>query len=166
MTDPHRTPKADLAEIQRALRALLEPNQVAELRAWGTANGSQSGYFSDFDKMARAASQLSGQGDGVYFTPNPVNPDLLARANNRVRQYVKTGESTSDGNIMRRRRLLIDFDPERLAGISATDAEHEEALRRARQCKEWLTGVGWPDLLWADSGNGAHLIAAVDLPRR
>ena len=38
------------------------------------------------------------------------------------------------------------------------------ALDRARQCREWLHQQGWPEPIFADSGNGAHLLYRVDLP--
>ena len=65
--------------------------------------------------------------------------------------------TASDGDIVRRCWLFIDFDPVRPAGISATDAEHEAALERARRCRDWLHARGWPAPLAADSGNGSHL---------
>ena len=77
-------PKADVAEIQRTLDLLLESGQVAELRVLNTQQGTASGYFTDFDKLAQAAAANSGKASGVYVTLNPVNPNLLARANNRV----------------------------------------------------------------------------------
>ena len=46
------------------------------------------GYFDNDHRldMAKSAAQLSNDGaGGAYFTLNPVNPDLLARAANRVR---------------------------------------------------------------------------------
>jgi hypothetical protein len=51
------------------------------------------------------------------------------------------------------------------AGISSTDAEHEAAINRAAQIKSWLeTTLGFPELIIADSGNGAHLLGRIDLP--
>jgi hypothetical protein len=151
-----------VAEIQRTLDLLLEPGQVAELRVLNTQQGTASGYFTDFDKLAQAAAANSGKASGVYVTLNPVNPDLLARANNRVKKYVK--ETTADRDILKRRWFPIDFDAKRPAGISSTDVEHELALDRARTCREWLGSQGWPEPIFADSGNGAHLLYGVDLP--
>jgi hypothetical protein len=120
-----------------------------------------SGYFSDHSLLAKNASRLSGKAPGVYVTLNPVRPDLLARAANRVNRYTKI--ATSDTDVLLRRWFAIDFDPVRPAGISATDAEHEAALDCARRCKDWLQAQGWPDPVLADSGNGGHLLYRVDL---
>ncbi len=52
----------------------------------------------------------------------------------------------------------------RPAGISSIDAEHQAALVRAWACRLWLTAQGWPEPIFASSGNGAHLIYPIDLP--
>src|SRR5262249_25957729 len=31
-------------------------------------------------------------------------------------------------------------------------------------CRDWLSGMGWPFPVQADSGNGAHLLYAISLP--
>jgi hypothetical protein len=147
--------------VSQALDILLEPNSVAELRAVGTRRGTVSGYFDDQSLLAKAALNLSGKAPGVYVTLNPVRPDLLARAANRVRSHTKN--AACDVDILLRRWFAIDFDPVRPAGISATDTEHEGALDRSRQCKGWLQAQGWPDPVLADSGNGGHLLYRLDL---
>ena len=65
---------------------------------------------------------------------------------------------------MARRRLTIDFDPDRPAGISATDEEKVLASRLTWTARLDLHALGWPDPIEADSGNGYHLNYAVDLP--
>jgi len=112
--------------------------------------------------MIKAASQWSGKAPGIYLTLNPVNPDLLARAQNRLIHYAK--HTTADTDIEWRHWLPIDFDPLRPAGISSTDAEHQAALDRAVACRDWLATQGWPEPIYADSGNGAHLLYRIDLP--
>ena len=157
-------PKADAAEIQRALDLLLEPGQVVEIRIPNTNHATVSGYFTDFGKLAQAAAANSGKAPGVYVTLNPVNPDLLARANNRVEKYVN--ETTADVDILKRRWFPIDFDVVRPAGISSTDAEHEAALARARECRTWLQSQDWPAPILADSGITRNEIPAIRVGRR
>jgi hypothetical protein len=104
---------------------------------------------------------MSGKAEGVYLTLNPAFSDLLARGSNKLVRYAK--HATSDEQVLRLHWLLLDFDPIRPAGISSTDAEHEAALHRARECREWLRTQGWPAPVFADSGNGGHLAFRVDL---
>jgi len=162
------TLRHDRDEILRTCQALFAPGQVAELRAldavtreWRRPH-TVSGYFDDWDKLAAAALDIRAR--GIYVTLNPVNPALLARANNRVRDMQAGESSTSDNDIGARRWLPIDCDPVRPSGISATDAEHDLALARAREIRAYLQARSWPEPLLADSGNGAHLLYRMELP--
>ena len=151
---------ADLGEIKRAIALMFQPGQVYEVRSF--PRGTTSGYFNDFDKMAVAVANLSGRGPAVYCTLNPVLPDLLARSANRVKQWAKT--TTVDSQITRRRWLPIDVDPQRPADISSSETEHGAAIDRAMEVREWLAGFCWPEPIFADSGNGAHLLYRLELP--
>jgi hypothetical protein len=155
--------EAEPVYIRKVLGYLFEPGQVVELRAPQTSKGTISGYFDDMEKLAGAATELSGNVPGVYVTLNPINPTLFARAANKLIRYAK--HTTSDKDIIKRRWLPIDFDPIRPAGISSNDGEHLEAIERAKQAKAWLEkDLGFPSLVLADSGNGGHVLGRIDLP--
>jgi len=150
-------------EMARALSVLFQPGDVAEMRAPKAGKyKTVSGYFNDWSALAKAAAQWSGRAPGVYVTLNPVDPALLARAENRAVPYAEL--TTSDSNILTRRWLLVDIDAARPAGISATEEEHEAALALAGTVRAVLIGEGWTAPVVADSGNGAHLLYRVDLP--
>lgn len=156
----------DESEIRRAL-AILAPSGVVEIRAPnarlnGYRPGTAAGYFDNHEGAAKGAAKLSGHAPGVYITINLVDPALLARAANRLDPRAK--HTTSDAEIIARRWLLLDFDPVRPAGISSNDAEHTTALERALGVRDWLNSQGWPAPVYADSGNGAHLLYRVELP--
>jgi putative DNA primase/helicase len=93
---------------------------------------------------------------------NIINPDLLARAANRIEEKPKS--TTSDKDIVRRCKLLVDLDPERPTDVSSTDIEKEAAREHAEAILEYLAGRGWVAPVVADSGNGYHLLYPVDLP--
>ena len=157
------------AEVEKALRLILQPRQVTELRAFSVTlcgdryvHKTVSGYFDDPAKLAKAAADIVSA-KGIYFIPNVLNPALLARAANRIRP-VKDDPTTADHDIQCRLYLLIDADVIRPAGISATDAEHEAAIAKAKEIRGWLTSMEWPDPIIADSGNGGHLMYRIDLP--
>jgi hypothetical protein len=154
-------PNGGAPYIQRVVSLIHEHGAVTELRSLKTNKGTISGYFDDFAKLAKIADELNGNAS-VYVMLNPVNPALLARANNRIEPYAR--ETTADKYIVKRRWLPLDFDPVRPSGISATDEEKEAALERARKCRDWLTSLGFPSGLFADSGNGGHLLYLIDLP--
>jgi hypothetical protein len=166
-TDPPQTlklnhkPQPNLQSINSALELLLEPGSTAELRILNTECGTVSGYYRQPKKLAEAAYQWDSA-PGIYVTLNPVNPDLYARAADRTQTFAKN--TTSDRDIACRRWLPIDFDPVRPSGISSTAAEHDAALERAKSCRDYLQACGWPEPIFANSGNGAHLLYRVDLP--
>jgi len=162
--------KPDPTEILRFLSLIAEPGQIIELRLLKVRRGANgfcgtmSGYFSDQSKLAAAAAEHGNSAQGVYVTLNPVNPDLLARAANRLQFCGKDTPLTKDGEIGVRRWLPIDLDPVRASGISSTDEEHESAKQRAVQIRDALHSEGWPRPILGDSGNGAHLLYRIDLP--
>jgi hypothetical protein len=160
-------------QVARWLRLFIEPGQVTELRVVNYTDDPRGrwprtllGYFDHehLDAMARAALEHTGGAEGVYFIPNPVNPDLLARACNRVRQ-AKTGEGTEDRGVLARRWLFIDADPVRPSGISSTDEEKQAAWELIGRVGDYLSGRGFRGTILADSGNGYHLHVPIDLPR-
>ena len=166
-TNKGRTPLVDQAAIIDTWRRLLADGQVSELRALEATTTSDryprtlTGYFNNAEALAAAVAAIT-TAKGVYVIPNPVNPDLLARASNRIKPAGK-GELTQDGDILRRRWLLIDADPVRPTGISSTDAEHAAALQRVKDIAADLQAAGWPEPIIADSGNGAHALFRIDL---
>ncbi len=150
--------------IKYALGLLTEPGQIVELRIpkAGGRKRTDSGYFDNPQDLAAAAQRYNGR-DTAYVTLNPVNPDLLARAANRMREYADT--TTSDADIARRLWLPVDVDPIRPADISSTEEEHSAALARVGEIVAWLaTDLGWPAPITSDSGNGGHALYRVDLP--
>jgi len=149
----------NLEELGRAIELLLAPGCVYELRCLGTKQGTVSGYFSDYMELGIAATQYSGQCDGVYLVLNPVNPRLIHRSPNRTKSWVKKGETTTDEEVSERRWLLVDFDPVRPSGLSATDDEQAFAFDRALAAREYLRQDGARGLVFANSGNGFHLLA-------
>jgi hypothetical protein len=158
--------ESKLGEIQAALKLIHQPGVVVELRALEVAfnpnhRTTWSGYFNNMEKLARSALRFSGHAAGVYGTLNPVDPDLLARAENLVIQSPK--QTTTDRDIIHRNWFPIDFDPIRKSGISATDEERRVALDCMYACRQWLEDQGWPRPLVADSGNGYHLLYRIDL---
>jgi hypothetical protein len=150
--------------------ALFGPDQFVEVRAVGVSEryGRPSTWAGFFDpggrvKLAEAAIRLTEKSQGVYFTLNPIDPGLLARRCNRVAK-ADAGELSKDKDVLRRRWLLVDADPVRVAGVSATDAEKEQARALALAARDHLRGRGWPDPILTDSGNGYHLLYRIDLP--
>ena len=113
-----------------------------------------SGYYTDVTKIAQDVKPFDGKGN-IYFTLNPVNPDLLARAANRLKYSVET--TTKDNDIIADRWLPIDIDPIRPKDISSTDKELKLALKKQAEIVTWLDKFSIPTITGM-SGNGAHIL--------
>ncbi|AGB03477.1 hypothetical protein [Methanoregula formicica] len=152
-------------EVLAATCILIAPGQIVEVRAI-TDDGIASGYFDSPEDLAEKVGALDvlPSVQGIYITLNPVNPALLSRRANRIKiRLGKKDVTTSDADIVRRRWLPVDVDPVRPSGVSSTGTEHAAAIAKARRIAEYLTGMGWPAPVLADSGNGAHLLYLIDL---
>jgi P4 family phage/plasmid primase-like protien len=155
--------------VSRVYPLFFRPGEVVEVRALGVrgnspawegwTNGPVRGYFDNAADFARAAAAVDkAGGKGVYFTANPVNPDLLARAANRLLPTDSPSSSTSDKDIVCSRWLLVDVDPVRPAGISSSQYELEQAAQVGEELTAWLEKeCGWPAGIRALSGNGYHI---------
>lgn len=160
----------DANEIIHALRLWFQAGDVFEVRVLDAVSAdwmrphTESGYF-DYEHIPDAAAAIGKLRAyrGAYATVNPVKPELLARAWNRIRPVLKE-PTTADSEVLARRWLLIDCDPKRASGVSSTKAEHESALAKARKIRSDLFSLGWPDPIMTDSGNGAQLMYRIDLP--
>ena len=151
--------------ILQALRVLYLPGQVVELRVpKGGPDGTISGFFNRGALLAQSAAELSGRYPGIYTTLNPLRPELLQRSPNRITRNADKGTLATDADVIARRWMLVDVDPERPADMSSTDAERAAAFELASRVADWLADRGWPLPILADSGNGAHLLYRVDLP--
>ncbi|HAJ27922.1 MAG TPA: hypothetical protein DCG53_11895 [Syntrophus sp. (in: bacteria)] len=152
----------------------FNPGEVVEIRAiglsgknpgWtGFARETVLGYFNNAQDFEKCAAILDKAGaTGVYYTLNPCNPALLARAANRLKVMKYT---TQDKDIVCVRWLPIDLDPKRPAGISATDAEVALAKNMAKLVTAWMeTEMGFSKAVRGFSGNGYHLLYRLpDLP--
>lgn len=150
----------DSPQMVRLTLELFCPDRVTEIRALdveGRNRRTDSGYFDDFAKAAGFVQRYvkDNKTRGVYFIPNTVPRDLLARAQNRIEEFAKA--TTTDDSIEQRTDLYIDFDPVRPSGISSTEVQLQTAIARAGEASEWLKEQGFGDSLLACSGNGSHL---------
>lgn len=168
----NQTERFSRDEAAAALKKIFRPGDVFEIRALDAQTTSYSrphtvsGYF-DYEHIDHAVSLIEKDirfARGIYYTPNPVEPALLARAANRFRDMGQRDPSTADKDIPRRRWLLIDCDAIRPSGISSSDAEHQAAADKAAEIRDGLASMGFPAPVEIDSGNGAQLMYSVDLP--
>lgn len=154
-----------------AIQLLFSIGDTVEVRAlkvqgYGNSLKTWFGYFFYDGNNAQAIVNeilKLAPAKGIYFTLNPVDPNLRARSNNKM-TIAETGNTTGDQDILSRRHLLIDIDSVRKSDTSATDALVQLAYAIALQIYNYLTNQGWPQPIICFSGNGFHLLYPVDLP--
>lgn len=147
---------------------LFKGSSLVEVRLLGKT--TYSGYFTDVETLIRQLRPLLDNNNAqyygsmqAYFTLNEINPSLYSREQRDV--FVKKPKSTTtDGDIIRRKFVLIDLDPNRAAGISASDEEFEKAHLKAVDVYRYLLKEGFHEPLITKSGNGWHLYLTCDMP--
>ena len=147
-------------ELRHTLEELRKPGELFEIRILNTKDGVVSGYFDDYAKASQAVIPYDGRHD-VYVTLNPVKPELRS-ARNILNVRVK--RATTDKDIDKISWVMIDIDSIRPTKVSATETEKEAALSLAKRIQEDLgQNSGFPKPLFADSGNGYHLLYRTNL---
>lgn len=155
----------DVESLKTSAAMFLTDGAVAELRVICNGTPPRSGFYDSLDTLIRDAGSACGPAvKGVFVTLNPVKPELLARRANSFGP-AQTGQSASDPDILSRRWMLIDCDPDRPANTNSTETEKAKAHELATCIRDQLHAQDWPEPVFADSGNGYHLLYRVDLPQ-
>ena len=149
-------------EVRRAISVLQGSDSVFEVRAIGTARKDIiSGYFRDAETLLKMFDYIDMRNRNIYITLGEVKHECLARAQSE--KFLKTQQTTSDGEILRYRWLFVDLDPRRTAGISSTDQELALATEMSKTVEAYMQGLGFPEPVKAMSGNGIHLLYRIDI---
>lgn len=154
--------KSDLyKEVVKTFEIFFSDDTYVEVRLLGTSKGTISGYFNDLEALIKAVEPYDGKYN-IFMTMNKINPDLSARAKNKLKQWAK--ETATDKDILCRKWILIDLDPVRPSGISSTDEELEQAEELMEKIRTFLQEHGFTEPMVACSGNGYHLLYPIDMP--
>lgn len=159
----------DESQIRQWWSLFKGGERLVEVRLLG--KNTYSGYFTNVETLIAQLKPLLDHQSAIqyygtmqaYFTLNDINPALYSREQRDV--FVKKPKSTTtDGDIVHRGMVLIDLDPSRAAGISASDAEFEKAHLKAVEVYRYLTNEGFKDPIITKSGNGYHVYVTCDMP--
>ena len=158
----------DELQIRRWWQVFNPDGKLVEIRLLGKS--TYSGYFKDCDILIQQLRPLLDHNNAqyygsmqAYFTLNEISDDLYSREQHDM--FVKKPKSTTtDGDIVRRRMVLVDLDPTRSAGISASDEEFEKAHLKAVDVYRYLIGQGFKEPVITVSGNGWHVYLPCDMP--
>ena len=188
---PISQPEDKVARLAEQLSHFFDPDEVIEIRALKVAgtfrfsDGSEAthstfaGRFhgNELQEMARAALDLSGRCQAVYYVLNPLAefvrqaPRMQRSANcelaNDCPQYKTATKGKRKGKLVKnggmigkRRRLFIDIDRNKTSAPNepATLEEKESARALTQEVVEYLRVEGFPQPVVIDSGNGFQLI--------
>jgi hypothetical protein len=120
--------------------------------------GNRVGYFDD---VTKALSAVAGDGEyrAVWFSlnvcpqvPPGFEPNRFYKASGRFKKADYAG----------RKLLLVDCDPKRKADTASTDAQKATAHVQVLAIREYLRALEFPEPVFADSGNGYHLLYALN----
>lgn len=143
-------------------------NKLVEIRLLG--KNTYSGYFVNVDTIITQLRPLLDHNNmqyygaiQAYFTLNEIDGSLYSREQHDV--FVKKPKSTTtDGDITRRRMILVDLDPARAASISSSSDEFEKAHLKAVSVYRYVMKEGFKEPIITQSGNGYHLYIPCDMP--
>jgi hypothetical protein len=156
-------------EIERSINVLFNQDQVIEVRVIRINEDIRSGFYTNREKLCHdvAATDADTTVKGVYVVLNEINPDILKERSPEQINHIVRGKATSTKHILRRRWVVLDFDPVKAtteSNSSSNAGEKAITFERAQRCEKYLTEKGFPEPIRADSGNGAHLLYRIDLP--
>jgi len=143
---------AIVSEVGRTLRVLCNYGiQKINLRFLGKeAPKNQVCQISDFD----VSTGVSSDANYAYYTTF-----------NEIHDHCEAGNrAIKDSDISSYRFMLIDIDPERPSGVCATKEEKQSGITMADNILQWLqvNGITMEHIIVADSGNGIHLLIALN----
>lgn len=142
------------------LSLLHEPDAIIEIRSIDP-KPIISGYFrADSPRIAAELAKYPNR--TFYQSLNPVKSACYARAQHE-RLVERPKETTSDNDIIGFQWILIDADPVRPSGVSASAEEKEAAHAVAGKTMKRLMATGFSEPIVADSGNGYHLLFKVHI---
>jgi len=149
-------------EIRKWWNVFVGNGNFTEIRVLGRYQ--YSGYFKSVDSLLNTITPYVGMDDEqCYFTLNTINDACYGRQ--QCEKFVKSPKATTtDNDIIRRKWLLLDFDPKRATGVNASDEEFELAKGKAKEVYYYLRNLNFPNPIMCISGNGFHLLYKVDLP--
>lgn len=124
-------------------------------------NKTLSGYYTDIEPAIEALQRYPNA--AIYATLNPCEDACMSMAQGGEIIIAGKNPTTSDRAIAGRSYILIDLDPERVAGTNASDEEKKYAESIMRNIFKHLRNVGFHDPVVADSANGYHLYYKVKL---
>lgn len=156
------------AAVTATIQFVHQAGELVEIRALDCRGKgrphSASGYYLDAEKAGRDVADLDRQYQpkGIYMTINQIPRRLRQRAPDCMVHHPE--HTTSDQEVTWRNWFLVDIDPVKPAGCSATADELILAWEKVGPVRERLMQHGFGCPAMAFSGNGFHLLTKINNP--
>lgn len=159
------------AEQAKFLDLLCDDNQVHEIRVinkhevyrqkissiyFKSTPEGKAQAIQELNQLLELYSKDSKNLTNTYVLMNPCKDELYFRKN--------SSKSTSDSDIIKRTRLLIDVDSDKAdTDIMASKEEYDKSAHIAAEVQKAFDGLGFPRPIVSFTGNGWALIYKIDL---
>ena len=152
----------DENEIRKAITIMKPEGELFEIRIIASG-GNASGYFTSADTLLNCLRSIQlGAGANVYITLNGIKDECYSRQQRD--QLVRNAKpTTTDSDIFCYDWLMVDIDPQRAAGTSASDAQIQAAKAKGNEVYQFMRKNGFEEPIVAFSGNGVHLLYRIGL---
>jgi hypothetical protein len=166
--DSSSSAKMNLHDVEQTWQVLvgdLKSGEIVELRQLpGAANPTivpRVAYARSHDEYFRLIKEAAVTPASIYAG---INPRDASRYELAPGSWKSAANATSNAShVTRRKWLSFDCDPVCAIGFTKFNATEAERELFRRELNLIVTSAGLGVVLQADSGNGAHLIARVDL---
>ena len=154
------------AELIAQAIAKITENDVYECRIISNNKRNPlSGFFFGTESLLPALQNtVDLRNTNVYITLQACNEAVYSRA--QKDHFLANQPATSDNDITGYRWLFIAMDPERVTGVSSTDAELLESAKLASRVYKYMRDLGFSEPLKAVSGNGCHLLYKINISNK
>lgn len=142
---------------------------AAEIRGIGNVDGkhrSYSGWFASVGGLMSALEQMEHLNLNWYFVFNKIDfyqLDGKMKKGFCVEKFAISNHCICDIDIVRRKWVMLDFDPVRPSGTSSTFEQLSYASMTAKKVWDFLFHNGFYDYVGCVSGNGYHIMLPCDL---
>lgn len=146
----------------------LAATQVRGIRILEGKTQLVAGVFSNVGNLINSIENAVGGNVNWYFVFNQIDDSVLKNKvlfnqNNECLRILKNGGGIADCDIVKRRWVMLDFDPCRPSGTSSTDEQLQKAKQVAQRVWEFLFYNGFYDYVGCLSGNGYHIMLPCDM---
>lgn len=145
----------DKSEIYKWWKIFKDEKDLVEIRILGKK--TFSGYYKNVEKLISDIERFDADPDEqIYYTLNYINDACYARAQNE-KLVMSPKSTTTDGDIVGRKWVLIDLDPKRATSVNSNAEELHAAHLKAVDIYRFLLDNGFNEPVVCCSGNGYHI---------